>query len=92
MNKKLLYLSLSFFILSSLPSFAQTLNEGFENATFPPAGWHAKNILGGVAWMRAGIITHTGNGSAIIGWEVTGGEDWLVTPQVPVLSGDSLKF
>ncbi|MCU0414845.1 MAG: choice-of-anchor J domain-containing protein [Ignavibacteriaceae bacterium] len=92
MNKKLLCLLFSFFILSSLPSFAQTLNEGFESATFPPAGWHAKNILGGVAWMKAGTITHTGTGSAIIGWEVTGGEDWLVTPQIPVLAGDSLKF
>jgi len=92
MNKKLLSLFLSFFILSFLPSFSQTLNEGFENPTFPPAGWHAKNILGGVAWMRASTITHTGAASAIIGWEVTGGEDWLVTPQVPVLAGDSLKF
>jgi len=92
MNKKLLYLFLSFFILSSLPSFAQTLNEGFENPTFPPAGWHAKNILGGVAWMRASTITHTGAGSAIIAWEVTGGEDWLVTPQLNILMGDSLKF
>ena len=92
MNKKLLSLFLSFFILSFLTSFAQTLNEGFENPTFPPAGWHTKNILGGVAWMRASTITHTGAGSAIIAWETTGGEDWLVTPQVPVLAGDSLKF
>ena len=92
MNKKLLSLFLSFFILSFFTSFAQTLNEGFENPTFPPAGWHTKNILGGVAWMRASSIAHTGTGSAIIAWEVTGGEDWLVTPQVPVLSGDSLKF
>jgi hypothetical protein len=92
MNKKLLLFIHSFVILSFLTSYAQTLNEGFENPTFPPAGWHTKNILGGVAWMRAGTITHTGTGSAIIGWEVTGGEDWLVTPQVLVFSGDSLKF
>ena len=92
MNKKLLLFIHSFVILSFLTSYAQTLNEGFENPTFPPAGWHTKNILGGVAWMRAGTITHTGTGSAIIGWEVAGGEDWLVTPQVLVFLGDSLKF
>ena len=92
MNKKILFLFLSFFILSFMTSFAQTLNEGFEDPTFPPAGWHAKNILGGVAWMRASSIAHTGTGSAIIAWETTGGEDWLVTPQVTVFTGDSLKF
>lgn len=92
MKRKLLFFILLFVVLSFSTSFAQTLNEGFESPTFPPAGWHTKNILGGVAWMRASTIVHTGTASAIIGWEVTGGEDWLVTPQVPVLAGDSLKF
>jgi hypothetical protein len=92
MNKKILFLLLTFFILSFFTSLAQTLNEGFENPTFPPPGWHTKNILGGVAWMGASGIAHTGSGSAIIAWETTGGEDWLVTPQVTVFTGDSLKF
>lgn len=92
MSKKLLLLFLPFFMLSFLASFAQTLNEGFENTTFPPTGWHTKNILGGVMWMRANGIAHTGTGSAIIAWEVTGGEDWLVTTQLPIAASDSLKF
>jgi Secretion system C-terminal sorting domain/Cleaved Adhesin Domain len=91
MNKKLLFLLLPFFFLSFSPSFAQILNEGFEGPSFPPTGWHTKNILGGVAWMRANG-GHTGLHSAIIGWEVAGGEDWLVTPQLNISSGDSLKF
>ena len=91
MNKKLLFLLLPFFFLSFSTSFAQILNEGFEDSSFPPTGWHTKNILGGVAWMRANG-GHTGLHSAIIGWEVTGGEDWLVTPQLNISSGDSLKF
>ncbi len=91
MNKKLLFLLLPFFFLSFSTSSAQILNEGFEDASFPPTGWHTKNILGGVAWMRANG-GHTGLHSAIIGWEVTGGEDWLVTPQLNISSGDSLKF
>ena len=92
MKRKLLFLILSFVALSFSTSFTQTLNEGFENPTFPPVGWHTKNILGGVAWMKANTIAHTGTGSAIIAWEVTGGEDWLVTPSVQVFSGDTLKF
>jgi len=91
MNKKLLFLFLSFFILISSTNFAQVLNEGFEGPAFPPTGWHTKNILGGVAWMRANG-GHSGSYSAIIAWEVTGGEDWLVTPQLNISSGDSLKF
>ncbi len=92
MNKKLLSFFISIFILSFLTSFAQTLNEGFEDPAFPPAGWHTKNILGGVMWMKASGIAHSGSGSAIIAWETTGGEDWLVTPQLSILAGDSLKF
>jgi len=92
MNKKLLSLFLSFFILSFLTSFAQTLNEGFEDPTFPPTGWHTKNILGGVVWMQANSIFHSGAHSAIIAWQDTGGEDWLVTPQLNIATGDSLKF
>jgi len=69
-----------------------SLNEGFENLTFPPTGWHTKNILGGVQWMRASSIVHSGTGSAIIAWEVAGGEDWLVTPQLTIEAGDSLTF
>ena len=92
MNKKILSFFLCIFILGFLTSFAQTLNEGFEDPTFPPAGWHTKNILGGVIWMRATGIAHTGSYSAIIAWETSGGEDWLVTPQLNILTGDSLKF
>ena len=92
MNKKILFLFLSFFILSFFTSFAQTLNEGFEDPTFPPTGWHTKNILGGVVWMQANSIFHSGAHSAIIAWQDTGGEDWLVTPQLNIATGDSLKF
>ena len=91
MNKKLLFLLLPFFILSFSTGSAQLLNEGFEGSTFPPTGWHTKNILGGVAWMKANG-GHSGLYSAIIGWEVTGGEDWLVTPSLNLSYGDSLKF
>ena len=92
MKRKLLFFILSFVILGFLASFAQTLNEGFEGPIFPPAGWHTKNILGGVVWMQANSIFHSGAHSAIIAWQDTGGEDWLVTPQLNIATGDSLKF
>jgi len=67
------------------------LNEGFEDPAFPPAGWHTKNILGGVVWMQANG-GHTGAHSAVVAWQTTGGEDWLVTPQINITNGDSLSF
>jgi photosystem II stability/assembly factor-like uncharacterized protein len=75
-----------------MSTMSQTLNEGFEDATFPPAGWHTKNILGGVEWLRATGVAHSGNHSAVIAWQTTGGEDWLVTPQVSIVAGDTLTF
>jgi len=75
-----------------LSTMSQTLNEGFEDVTFPPAGWHTKNILGGVIWLRATGVAHSGNHSAVIAWQTTGGEDWLVTPQVSIVAGDTLTF
>ncbi|MBT8392668.1 MAG: choice-of-anchor J domain-containing protein [Ignavibacteria bacterium] len=75
-----------------MSTMSQTLNEGFEDVTFPPTGWHAKNILGPIEWFRATGTAHTGDASARVSWDGSGGEDWLVTPQVPIVTGDSLKF
>lgn len=70
----------------------QTLNEGFEDVTFPPAGWHAKNFLGTKEWVRTTTQAHTGSASAFMDYESTGGEDWLITSQFPIVTGDSLVF
>ena len=73
-------------------TMSQTLNEGFEDPTFPPTGWHAKNILGGIEWFRDATTSHSGIASARVSWDAAGGEDWLVTPMVSIVTGDSLKF
>ena len=70
----------------------QTLFEGFEDVTFPPAGWRAINLLGTNEWERSTLYAHTGVASARISYQGTGGEDWLFTPQVSVVTGDSLVF
>jgi len=75
-----------------LPTMSQKLNEGFEDVTFPPTGWHAKNLLGTNEWSRSTTYANSGVASARISYQSTGGEDWLVTPQVNVVTGDSLVF
>ena len=94
--KKLLIFFMS---LSTFISFGQ-LSEGFEGATFPPAGWHiGDNGIGltrswttttatGLGWVYAGTK------AAIINREnVTGiAEDWMVTPLVNVPVNGQLRF
>jgi photosystem II stability/assembly factor-like uncharacterized protein len=75
-----------------MSTMSYTLNEGFEDVTFPPTGWHAKNILGPIEWFRTTTTSNSGTASARVSWDASGGEDWLVTPQVPIVTGDSLKF
>jgi photosystem II stability/assembly factor-like uncharacterized protein len=82
----------SMYDIDVMSTTTQTLNEGFEDPTFPPAGWHTKNILGGIVWFRATDDAHSGTASARVSWDAAGGEDWLVTPMVSIVTGDSLKF
>jgi photosystem II stability/assembly factor-like uncharacterized protein len=78
--------------LDILATMTQTLNEGFEDVTFPPAGWHTKNIIGTNVWNRSTVTPHSGVASARIQYQAPAGEDWLVTPQINVVAGDSLVF
>lgn len=69
------------------------LNESFTDETFPPTGWHIKNVLGATyTWERWTSTNNTPPACARIRWDAAGGEDWLVTPQLSISSGDSLKF
>ena len=75
------------------PSAVTKLDEGFENATFPPTGWSTINVLGTNVWNRNTVIFHTGTASANITYEGTGGEDWLISKKVAgISSADSLVF
>ncbi len=80
-------------IRSSSGSVVTKLNEGFENATFPPTGWRAFSVLGAINWIRSTSRFHTGTASAYINYEGSGGDDWLVSSKVyQIGSGDSLVF
>lgn len=69
-------------------------NQGFEGTLFPPTGWHVKNISGpSYTWVRSTSQYYNGVASAYINYDYPGpGDDWLVTPQWSIQSGDSLVF
>jgi len=67
-------------------------SEGFEGVTFPPAGWSSISVLGAKVWTRSTSAFHTGTASALMDYESLGGEDWLITNKIAVLSGESLTF
>lgn len=82
------------FVTSS--TLRASLNEDFNGATFPPAGWTAVNVLGNtVLWSRSTTQFHSSPSSALIPYDcdtAAGGLDWLITPKININSGDSLSF
>ncbi len=102
MKKFIFCLLLAFAIFQGIESYAQTtykLNESFEG-TFLPTGWTSNSVLGGNIWMQGNssipnLFPPFPDGSfvATVAYEATGGDDWLITPQImDVVAGDSLIF
>jgi hypothetical protein len=56
--------------------------EGFEDEEFPPFGWSIENILGANTWVRSTAQANSGAASAFVTWNGTGGEDFLITPEI----------
>ncbi|QQS34904.1 MAG: choice-of-anchor J domain-containing protein [Ignavibacteriales bacterium] len=82
----------SFYDIDFVTESNQTLMEGFEGTTFPPAGWKAVDVLGANVWNRSTTQAYSGAASAFVNYQSTGGEDWLITPQLSIVAGDSIKF
>jgi len=68
------------------------ISEGFESIVFPPPGWQTINVTGSKQWNRVTTMAYGGQACAMIDYESTVGEDWLITPRFNVSSGDSLTF
>jgi hypothetical protein len=70
------------------------LNESFSLTTFPPDGWRILNADGGGTWQRNTVNYNTAPGCAACRYDDFNltNNDWLVTPRLHVLTGDSLKF
>ena len=76
-------------------SWAQTLNEGFEGATFPPEDWKSIHVVGSVSWQRWTGNTPIGDASAGVNVSYSSPvpENLLITPKCAITSGaDTLKF
>lgn len=63
----------------------QSASEGFEGATFPPAGWTTTTLGGPAAytWQRTTdtLYVHAGVGAALVGGESPGAiDEWLISP------------
>jgi hypothetical protein len=85
-----------------------SLNEGFEEATFPPADWSSQDVLGACVWQRSISNSHTGTAGAFINapapnspnglltprlnYPLAGDEDWLITPKISISPGYELTF
>ena len=93
MRRFLRFLALAALFVVPLATTAQALNEGFEDAAFPPDGWTKIHVSGTNEWSRS---TGTGsNGSTAFAYrkDVSGGyNDYLITPQLAPAAGDSLSF
>jgi hypothetical protein len=82
-------------VVAEIWNVQQGLNEGFEGTTFPPTGWvRYDNDGGGAYWGRSTSYPRTGIASACSPDEGSNlrNDDWLVTPQISVQTGDTLRF
>ena len=92
-GKTVLLLAVMLFIATS--AFAQwTIDEGFEGGIIP-AGWTIYDVNNdGHEWFayESASHAHSGDWSAAVDCMESDGNDWLVTPQVTIQSGDSFIF
>ena len=81
---------LSFFVAALFCTTlgAQTLNEDFEGEGFPPEGWTTIDGYAGYGWKKGVKLSHN---CAMI-QEVSGTENWLITPQLKPAAGEKLTF
>ena len=72
-----------------------SLFESFTGVTFPPTKWKVVNKDGGTnLWIRSTTKFNTSPASAGSSWESSTlqNDDWLITPKLSVVTGDSLTF
>ena len=86
---KAITLTMMAVLLTVGSSFAQNLSEGFEGTDFPPAGW--KVINGGDAntWVRYTTTPYAGTACASIAYGSTAHNDWLITPKLRPIAGNT---
>ncbi len=70
------------------------LEEGFEDATFPPTGWASYDVDGvGTQWVTSTAYANSGVVSALHSYSSAADQDgWLVTPPLDIEDGTWLSF
>lgn len=76
-------------------SSTELLSEGFESATFPPAGWSVYDVDGvAPVWDRTTSYKHNGAASVRHNYGASGTiqDGWVVTPPLVLTGGEYLSF
>ncbi len=87
-----LFLLLTVMLCLPLTLRAEQLNESFEDATFAPDGWKSIHVSGSNSWTRSTSSKHEGAACAYVSWATSGHENYLVTPKLQPIDGESLSF
>ena len=92
MKKQIGFLLVAIFLAISSGFAQNTLNEGFENAVFPPDGWKIYSATS-VSWDRKtqSSAKHSGSAGARVNYG-TGEDAWLITPKLLPTTNDSIVF
>ena len=95
MKRKNVILMIAIMLLSVTMAFGQwNIDEGFEGGIIP-AGWTVYDVNGdGYEWVayENASAAHSGDWVAAVECYGSDGEDWLITPQVTIQSGDFFIF
>ena len=79
--------------LSGIALSEDALLEGFEGNLFPPPGWGVHNGGGANGWARATTFPRSGVAHAMIRWNSTAHDDWLISPKVaPTAANHTFNF
>ncbi len=92
--KKLLLLS-TMLLLAVFAHAQWHVDEGFEGLTALPTGWQFVDDGDGMTWriLSNANYAHTGSKAVFVdNYLPNQNADWLITPQIPVVSGDELEF
>ena len=79
-------------LLANLCFAEYSFFEDFTATGFPYSGWIRINVQGSNQWHRYTGLNHSSPACVEIEYEDPVGEDWLITPQIPIGSADTLSF
>ncbi|MDY0151150.1 MAG: choice-of-anchor J domain-containing protein [Candidatus Cloacimonas sp.] len=79
-----------------VPMFAQWhVDENFDNLSTLPTGWTTHDDGDGSIWRNLNNVSHAHSGTRaafVDNYLPNQNSDWLITPQISIVTGDSLKF